>query len=336
MIDEALPQQIADITQGDHITAGNISNSKGIAIGRGAQVYNYEFQVNLPPELIRHILTASEQSQGEDYSQPALAHEIWEPETLLIPAGDFLMGSEIGDGIPEWETPQFTMYLPAYRIGKYPVTNGQFARFVQQTGRFDVTKFGWQNYNQPSPGQSSLPVMGVTWYEALDYCVWLIQETGRPYTLPSEAQWEKAARGSKGQIFPWSDEWQAGPHCNQDCTAVTPVESFNDSASPFGVVDMVGNVREWTTTLWGRHRRFSLAAGAKYPWQLAWKPNEGVDELNVNRQIRRVTRGGAALTSDIPLRAARRESELPYKCGLTNGRIGFRVALNWEDKHGDS
>ncbi len=320
-----------DLTYGDKVGRDKITASgKGIAIGAGAVAYNYEVQVNMPPELVRQLLAASTQGQQEDYGRAELSRESWEPETVPIPAGPFLMGSVSGEGILDWESPQFTMELPAYRIGKYPITNGQYARFVQVTGGDVPTELGWRNGNQPAPDQINLPVLGVTWYEALAYCVWLIEHTKRPYTLPSEAEWEKAARGPQGQLFPWGNEWSAGANCNVNCTAVKAVDAYPAGASPYGCFDMVGNGREWTTTLWGRQRRFPQDRRSPYPWQMPWKPNEGVDELNVNRQVRRVTRGGAALVADVPLRAARRSSELPYLRGLTNGRVGFRVALNWE------
>lgn len=315
---------------GDNMQINSIEKSKSIAIGRGATAYNYEVQMNLPPELVRQLLAASEQEKQEDFGVSELEHASWEPATVLIPAGSFLMGSVAEEGIPDWETPQFTMDLPAFRMGKYPVTNAQFARFVQETERFVPTEMGWQNGNQPTTDQFNQPVMGVTWYEALAYCVWLISETGRPYTLPSEAQWEKAAREPQGQPFPWGNDWQDGKHCNTDCSNVTSIDKFEGGMSYYGCFDMVGNVREWTSTQWGRHRRTALDSTSSYPWPLPWKHNEGADSLNANRQIRRVTRGGASLIPTMPLRAARRFSELPYRCGVTDNCVGFRVAINWE------
>lgn len=260
----------------------------------------------------------------------------WEPETVFIHAGSFLMGSKLGDGIPAYEVPQFQMILPAYRIGKYPVTNEQFYRFVQEFEEFGVppNELGWFDGNRPADEILHHPVRGVTWYEALAYCTWLSQETGRPYTLPSEAQWEKAARGDDGQIFPWGNDWENGNQCNTEFATVTAVDAkeFKGGESPYHCLDMVGNIREWTTSRWGRNRQYNLDTITKYPWNITWQPNENQDELNHNRQIRRVTRGGTALVQEVELRAARRQSELPYKRGLLDTRVGFRIALNLEVK----
>lgn len=192
-------------------------------------------------------------------------------------------------------------------------------------------ELAWENGHQPAPEQYNLPVKGVSWYDALAYCLWLFEQTERPYTLPSEAQWEMAARGLSGALFPWGDDWHRGKFCNVDNRRVTQVDAYQEGASPFGCCDMVGNLREWTTTFWGRYRRRKLDERSTYPWGMPWKPNEGPDVLTANRQVRRVTRGGTSFIPGEKLRAARRTSELPYRRGLANSRIGFRIALNLEE-----
>lgn len=297
--------------------------------------YNYQIgqaQFNLPPQLIEAMLATFHQDVEEDFTLARLEREVWEPETVYVPAGSFLMGSEAGNGIPEYETPSFKLFLPAFRIGKYPVTNAQYAYFLREANRAASPELGWDNGNRPSAGQNNMPVKGVCWFDALAYCVWLIEHTGRPYSLPSEGQWEKAARGSDGKIFPWGDEWQDGRFCNTDGGRTTAVDAFPEGAGQYGCLDMVGNVREWTTTLWGRNRRHNVDSFSAYPWLDRWEPNVRQDYLKENQQIRRVTRGGASLSGEVPLRASRRQSELPYLSGLTNYRVGFRVVLNWENK----
>jgi len=297
----------------------------------GNQVNIGQAQINLPPELWRQLSAISERDQKENLAVADLKTEVWEPETVLISAGEFIMGTEVGDGVSKFETPQFKLMLPSYRIGKYPVTNEEYGRFVRETNRPVCTELTWENGRQPSPEQFNLPVKGVSWYDAIAYCLWLGEQTERPYTLPSEAQWEKAARGTTGMTFPWGDEWNGGVFCNIDGRQIKAVDAYQEGASPFGCFDMVGNVREWTSTIWGRHRRREPDERTVYPWQGPWKPNEGPDELGVNRQIRRVTRGGTTLIAGTELRAARRSSELPYRRGLTILRIGFRIALNLEE-----
>ena len=133
----------------------------------------------------------------------------FEPETVYIPPGKFFMGREPGPQIPAWESPAHEVDLPAYRIGKYPVTNRQYAEFILQTRQSINPEAGWLG-RTPPPDQLDYPVAGVTWYQAMQYCAWLSEKTGRNYTLPNEAQWEKAARGQQGPIYPWGNEWQEG------------------------------------------------------------------------------------------------------------------------------
>lgn len=315
---------------GSQINAGGNANVDHLHLGDSYQIA--QAQINLSVELADVLMKALAQDKQEDYAQPLLLRKVWEPETVFIPAGPFLMGSPLSEGIPAYETPQFTMTLPAYRIGKYPVTNRQYAYFIKDTERVAPVELGWRNGNEPDRAQEVQPVRGVTWYDALAYCLWLIEQTDRPYTLPSEAQWEKAARGAEGNLFPWGNEWQDGRSCNVDDQQITAVTAFPDGCSPHDCWDMVGNVREWTTSIWGRNRRHNLDLISQYPWEGAWEPHAGHDDLKKSRQLRRVTRGGASLISQTPLRVARRESELPYRVGLANSRVGFRVAINWEDE----
>jgi len=292
--------------------------------------------------VVEETLKALLFGQEEDLAAETISRRgEWEPETLFVPAGPFLMGSQPGKGIPDHETPQFTMHLPAYRIGKYPVTNRQFVRFVEEFDDvFDSPKaraMGWTNNNRPPEEELDFPVKGITWYEALAYCCWLSQKTERPYTLPSEAQWEKTARGNKGLIFPWGDDWQNGQFCHTDYKKSCSVHAFEECASPYGCVDMVGNVREWTTTKWGRNRLHNLDLGdAAYPWNNSenWRPNVAPDRLIETPQMRQVTRGGASLLPHLPLRAARRQSEFPQSKGIRGMFIGFRIVLNLEEKNG--
>lgn len=319
--------------QGTTIQGHQINAGGGVSVGHLGDSYQIaQAQINLSAELADILLTTLTLEKREDYSQAHLLQKAWEPETVLIPAGPFLMGSQVVEGIPAYETPQFKMSLPDYRIGKYPVTNKQYAYFIKETEQIAPFELGWTEGNEPTKEQEAQPVRGVTWYDALAYCLWLIKQTGRPYTLPSEAQWEKAARGTTGNLFPWGNEWQDGRFCNTDNNQIMAVTHYPEGSSIYDCWDMVGNVREWTTSLWGRNRRYNLDLISHYPWEESWQPNNGHDDLKKSRQFRRVTRGGASLISSIPLRATRRESELPYHSGLANGRIGFRVALNWENE----
>lgn len=208
-------------------------------------------------------------------------------EMVNIPAGNFLMGSSeselnavvencVGDGQDRgncemWyqdESPQHTVYLDPYWIYKTKVTNAMFANFLNDQGNqngegapwFNETKDALIHFNggtwQSKSGYADHPVFEVTWYGAQAYCEWAGQR------LPTEAEWEKAARGVNGNIYPWGDDFDCKKGNFDDETEgdayvvpggagcdgfdrTSPVSSFPDATSPFGVLDMVGNTWEW-------------------------------------------------------------------------------------------
>lgn len=236
----------------------------------------------------------------------------FEPETILIPEGPFLMGDD-DDPVAR---PQHQIELPAYYIGRYPVTNRQYARFLWDTGAVAPKELLWDG-NQPPPGEERFPVAGVTWYEALAYCRWLAEQTGRPYTLPDEAQWEKAARGTDGRRHPWGDEWDPA-RCSAEAESLAAVGDF-PAQSPYGCYDMVGNAREWTATLWGTSPR-EPDSRYRYPWS-----PDGRNDLSAPETTWRVYRGGRASTP-ARLRCAVRRGHPPDDGGPKRNRHGFRVA----------
>jgi formylglycine-generating enzyme required for sulfatase activity len=183
------------------------------------------------------------------------------PFTIEIPAGEFIMG-DASDGS------QHTRYLPAYRIGKYPVTNTQYRRFVDDGGytekwRTCWTAAGWQwrsqrdvkeplLWNDPRWYLDNHPVVGVSWYEAVAYCNWLTATTGQSYRLPSEAEWEKAARGTDGRRWPWGNDFEQGEAntWESEIRQTSVVGLFPRGQSPYGLQDCAGNVWEWCATKW--------------------------------------------------------------------------------------
>jgi formylglycine-generating enzyme required for sulfatase activity len=143
----------------------------------------------------------------EGDARPLIASKIpQEPETVLVPGGAFLLGSAPAAGIPDDETPAHQVDLPDFRIGRTPVTHGEYAVFLQQTSSQEPPRGGWFN-RQPPPGTAAQPVGGVTWYDAAAYCRWLSAQTGRRYRLPSEAEWEKAARTGRAEAIGAVQEW---------------------------------------------------------------------------------------------------------------------------------
>jgi formylglycine-generating enzyme required for sulfatase activity len=242
----------------------------------------------------------------------------FEPEMVFIPSGTFWMGQDAAPGVPPPETPKSRLLLPAFFIGKYPVTNREYAEYVRQTRIPVPVELGWEG-RSPAKDQLDLPVRGITWQEALDYCSWLSQQTGLDYTLPSEAQWERAARGDDGRLYPWGDAWLEG-RCNLGNNHTAAVTAFS-AQSVSGLHDLVGNVLQWTTTLWGEKR---LTVDYPYPWQ----PDDGRDDLTANRQIRRVLRGSPYSDSQAECTCIARRSFLPADRGQPGKRHGFRVVRN--------
>ena len=249
--------------------------------------------------------------------RPRLSTQPFEPEPILIAAGEFLMGSDPrqDEGAYDDEQPQHRLYLPDYYLAKTPVTNGQYRAFVAATGR-EAPK-GWTN-RAPPRGEEDHPVVHVSWDDARDYCQWLSEVTGRGYALPSEAEWEKGARGTDGRIYPWGNEWDA-TRCNSRESGLgrtTAVHAYPQGASPYGALDMAGNVVEWTRSLWGKLR----GPDYRYPY----RPADGRENLAAGQEERRVLRGGAF---DYYLRSVRCAYRLRYLPLNSFGGFGFRVVV---------
>jgi formylglycine-generating enzyme required for sulfatase activity len=242
----------------------------------------------------------------------------FEPEMILIPAGEFLMGSDPQlDKYPvEAEQPQHYLYLPDYYLAKTPVTQEQYRAFLQGTGR--EAPNGWTDRIPPREEEDH-PVVNVSWYDARDYCQWLSAVMGRNYGLPSEAEWEKGARGTDGRLYPWGNQWDA-MRCNSKESGLmktTPVHAYSQGASPYGVLDMVGNVEEWTRSLWGK-------SGERPDYRYPYRPTDGRESLNAGRNVARVLRGGAFHDGRWGVRCTCRRWVVPVHSSTL---IGFRVAM---------
>jgi formylglycine-generating enzyme required for sulfatase activity/energy-coupling factor transporter ATP-binding protein EcfA2 len=258
-----------------------------------------------------------------------------------IPAGEFPMGTKKKDikaliekfggdkDLYEDETEQCKLFLPDYFITRYPVTSAQFKEFVEHSKHKPANKASLL-------GVPNHPVRYVTWYDALAYCKWLneklkgIASAQTPkseieenfwkgiasgkliVSLPSEAEWEKAARGVDGRIFPWGDE-VTSDHANYSDTnlnTTSAVGAFPKGASPYGLQDMSGNVWEWTRSIF-----------KPYPYD----PKDGRENLEEKDNVARVVRGGSYLNGGRNLRCARRDGLNP-DLGWFSG-LGFRVVV---------
>jgi len=233
---------------------------------------------------------------------------------VTIPAGEFVIGSKTQGVFSKiigrqtgnidamaWssEMPQYKLYLPKYRIARVPVTNVQYARFVEAT-KYQFPIY-WKDGRIPD-GKQEHPVVNVSWYDAIAFCEWAGVQ------LPSEAQWEKAARGTDGRIWPWGNQPPNKVRCNfgRNVGDTTPVGAYPAGASPYGVLDMAGNVWEWCRTVWrDNYEEYAKIAS---------------DDLTGND--RRVLRGGSWVFSPTDVRSASRNGDVP---GSRSADVGFRL-----------
>ncbi len=228
-----------------------------------------------------------------------------EPNWIHIPAGTFWMGSarESND-----EQPAHKLELPEFSISPVPITNIQYCFFIKHTGH--EAPRHWQE-DRPPKELYNHPVVGVSWYDALAYCEWLTQITGKMITLPTEAQWEKAARGEEKRQYPWGEVFDMY-RCNSKelgISITTPVGIFPEGSSYYGCLDMAGNVLEWTQSILN-----------SYPYD----PRDVRENVEAANDERRVLRGGSYGDDDNLTRCSARFAGNPRK---SNEKWGFRIVL---------
>ncbi len=213
--------------------------------------------------------------------------------------------------------PEHQVELAGYWIGRYPVTVAQFRSFLEAAGYRGRGSGGRQEMPQ---GKDDHPVVRVTWFDARAYCEWLSQRSGLPVRLPTEAEWEKAARGTDGRFYPWGDEAPDEKRCNfgNNVGRTTPVGQYSPYGdSPYGCADMAGNVWEWTLSPWGK-------GWAEPEFKYPYHPNDGRDDIGAGRDVRRVLRGGAFDYNQYYVRCAYRDGLNPYRRNLN---LGFRIVV---------
>lgn len=245
-----------------------------------------------------------------------------EPDLIPIPAGVFLMG--------EGKLYEIEIAQP-FAIGRYPITNAQYQLFVDDGGYTEKwrrcwTTEGWQwkdNLSGPRdydgftlPNQ---PRVGVSWYEAVAYVRWLAETTGKPYRLPTEAEWERAARHTDGHTYPWGEDWQDGTINTREAglRRTTVVGIFPLDTAVCGAHDLGGNVAEWCQT---RRRN---EQGEDYT--LPYKHDDGRENLEGGDNIFRENRGGLWGSGKKWSRCGARGGGNPYHARWV---FGFRVVVS--------
>lgn len=243
---------------------------------------------------------------GEHYGAQVGGYLV--PEVISIPGGSFQMGSDTGG---EDEKPVHEVYVDGFDIGRVPVTNAQYKVFCDATNRsYPVDPQEWGNYFKDYPDH---PVVMVSWEDAMAYCDWLSKVTGLKYRLPTEAEWEYAARGGLTQKkYPWGDEDPKGRACYLEGQIPFGVPTMRVGSYPpngYGLYDMAGNVWQWC---WDWY-------DVSY-----YRSGNNRNPRGAPGGASKVARGGAWLYGPHSLRCAIRLQLAPQ---MQHETVGFRVAL---------
>ncbi|MDH4229769.1 MAG: formylglycine-generating enzyme family protein [Nitrospirota bacterium] len=219
---------------------------------------------------------------------------------VRVPAGAFIMGQDAADGEVGVEVgidsmPRHRVVLPEFWIDRTEVTVGDYRVFLAASGHQPFSDWAWSN-TTPREDQ---PVIAVKYDDAAAYCAWAGKR------LPTEAEWEKAARGKDGRLYPWGNRFDAARVVSvENGHFPDPVGSHPDNASPYGALDMAGNVAEWTATWYRAH------------------PGSDLQRVAFGEQYR-VLKGGSWGAPEVFLRSANRHASLPE---LGAPAFGFRCA----------
>lgn len=229
------------------------------------------------------------------------------PGMTFVPGGEFLMGTATGDllrmgEVDEW--PQRKVWVDDFYVDVHEVTNAQYKVYLDSTGA--EAPHRWENGNY-GIGEDGLPVISVSWEEATAYAHFAGKR------LPTEGEWEKAARGVDGRRFPWGNDWNPGLANNTD--QLMPIMSFPGGVSPYGCYDMSGNAAEWVDAWYEAYPRSEEDV----------LPRGIPDRNEVFRKHKRVYRGGSWNSFGKFLRCANREATGEDKKWVY---IGFRCAMD--------
>jgi serine/threonine-protein kinase len=229
------------------VTTGSIIGASALLLIISIGLYQYLGITDNSNKVVNTTATAN--FPTTDLATPA------PPGTMLtIPGGEFRMGREggkdqFGVEIPDLETPPVKVTVAPFWLATYEITNREYAEFLQATGHPEPPD--WPGGNE---GAANQPVINVTWDDAVSYCQWRAKKENKPYRLPTEEEWEFAARGTENRLYPWGALWEPNLSNTRELAgdkgALLPVTSkaLLPDVSPFGILAMSGNVSEWTSS----------------------------------------------------------------------------------------
>jgi formylglycine-generating enzyme required for sulfatase activity len=226
------------------------------------------------------------------------------PPVKRAPSGELpVSGGEVALGGEGTDMPLRRELVSPFLIAETEVTNEQYREFVRATKR--QAPEHWKGGDFPA-GTADEPVTNVSWHDAVDYCTWLSGQIGATVRLPTEAEWERAARGDENFKYPWGNEWNERAAASKETNGrIRPVKSYEENRSPFGAYDMVGNVWEWVSDeARDAQGRLILSEYSRLP--------------------QRVIKGGAAMEERVFLTATYR-TQIPEKFGSV--KLGFRYIV---------
>jgi formylglycine-generating enzyme required for sulfatase activity len=233
-----------------------------------------------------------------------------QPETTaktLIENVVTVTGGEIAIGGGDTQKPLERVIVKDFSISETEVTNSQYSEFIKATNH--TAPPGWKISEFPK-GTENYPVTNVTWQDAVAYCKWLEKKINLPVRLPTEAEWELAARGSESNKYPWGNKWNdEAAGTKENGGKISPVKSFPLNRSPFGAFDMAGNVWEWTQDKVGKTEGVS---------------DEKVKEALEKGQVLRIVKGGSAKEKAAQISAQARY-EIPENTKAPS--VGFRYVV---------
>ncbi len=238
-------------------------------------------------------------------------------EFIEIPEGFSYYGSdELDPYSSEKEKPLRCIYLSTFKISKYPTTVSQFVYFLNDTGKTDLVNSSLVLKNSigyviSKKGYEDYPITGVSWENANMYCNWLSSKLDQNVVLPSEAEWEKCARGEDSRIWPWGNFFSPS-FCNsiESKKGLCNVYDYENGASPYGVMHLSGNVWEWCYDYWHENSHNDIVL---------------FNPINLFPSGRRVVKGGSAYCTKEVVRIACRDWTNSINQG--GGDDGFRIAI---------